>query len=66
MPMSLKEEIRLLSMVDILGPLSDEEMEAWPSAPRTPSSSKTTSSTPQRTALRGFSSSRRAGCSSTR
>jgi CRP/FNR family transcriptional regulator len=25
--MSLKEEIRLLSMVDILGPLSDEEME---------------------------------------
>jgi CRP/FNR family cyclic AMP-dependent transcriptional regulator len=27
MPMSLEEEIRLLSMVDILGPLSDEEME---------------------------------------
>ena len=27
MPMSLKEEIRLLSMVDILGPLSDEQME---------------------------------------
>jgi len=27
MPMALKEEIRLLSMVDILGPLSDEEME---------------------------------------
>jgi CRP/FNR family transcriptional regulator len=27
MPMSLKEEIRLLSMVDILGPLSDEDME---------------------------------------
>jgi CRP/FNR family cyclic AMP-dependent transcriptional regulator len=27
MPMSLQEEIRLLSMVDILGPLSDEEME---------------------------------------
>jgi CRP/FNR family cyclic AMP-dependent transcriptional regulator len=27
MPMSLKEEIRLLSMVDILGPLSDEELE---------------------------------------
>ena len=27
MPMSLKQEIRLLSMVDILGPLSDEEME---------------------------------------
>jgi CRP/FNR family transcriptional regulator, cyclic AMP receptor protein len=27
MPMSLKEEIRLLSMVDILGPLCDEEME---------------------------------------
>src|SRR5215211_102294 len=27
MPMSLKEEIRFLSMVDILGPLSDEEME---------------------------------------
>src|SRR4029453_16614043 len=27
MPMSLKEEIRLLSMVDILAPLSDEEME---------------------------------------
>jgi CRP/FNR family cyclic AMP-dependent transcriptional regulator len=27
MPMPLKEEIRLLSMVDILGPLSDGEME---------------------------------------
>src|SRR5215218_8318086 len=27
MPMSLKQEIRLLSVVDILGPLSDEEME---------------------------------------
>jgi CRP/FNR family cyclic AMP-dependent transcriptional regulator len=27
MPMSLREEIRLPSMVDILGPLSDEEME---------------------------------------
>jgi CRP/FNR family transcriptional regulator len=27
MAMSLKEEIRLLSMVDILGPLSDEELE---------------------------------------
>ena len=27
MPMSLKEEIRFLSMVDILDPLSDEEME---------------------------------------
>jgi CRP/FNR family cyclic AMP-dependent transcriptional regulator len=27
MPMSLDEEIRFLSMVDILGPLSDEEME---------------------------------------
>jgi CRP/FNR family cyclic AMP-dependent transcriptional regulator len=27
MPMSLQEEIRLLSMVDILEPLSDEEME---------------------------------------
>jgi CRP/FNR family cyclic AMP-dependent transcriptional regulator len=27
MPMTLKEEIRLLSMVDILGPLSEEEME---------------------------------------
>jgi CRP/FNR family transcriptional regulator, cyclic AMP receptor protein len=27
MPMSLKGEIRLLSMVDILGPLSDEELE---------------------------------------
>ena len=27
MPMSLKKEIRLLSMVDILGPLSDEELE---------------------------------------
>src|SRR5829696_9470180 len=27
MPMSLKQQIRLLSMVDILGPLSDEEME---------------------------------------
>jgi CRP/FNR family transcriptional regulator, cyclic AMP receptor protein len=27
MTMSLKEQIRLLSMVDILGPLSDEEME---------------------------------------
>src|SRR5215207_404345 len=27
MPMSLHEEIRLLSMVDILGPLSEEQME---------------------------------------
>jgi CRP/FNR family transcriptional regulator, cyclic AMP receptor protein len=27
MPMSLKEEIKLLSMIDILGPLSDEHME---------------------------------------
>ena len=27
MPMSLKKQIHLLSMVDILGPLSDEEME---------------------------------------
>jgi CRP-like cAMP-binding protein len=27
MPMSLNEEIHLLSMVDILGPLSDEELE---------------------------------------
>ena len=27
MPMALKEQIRHLSMVDILGPLSDEEME---------------------------------------
>jgi CRP-like cAMP-binding protein len=27
MPMSLKEEIGLLSMVDILGPLYEEEME---------------------------------------
>ncbi len=34
MPMSLKEEIRLHSMVDILGPLSDEEMEDL--AKRTP------------------------------
>jgi CRP/FNR family cyclic AMP-dependent transcriptional regulator len=34
MPMSLKEEIRLLSMVDILDPLSDEEMEDL--AKRTP------------------------------
>ena len=34
MPMSLKEEIRLLSMVDILGPLSEEELEDL--AKRTP------------------------------
>ena len=34
MPMSLKEEIRLLSMVDILGPLSEQEMEDL--AKRTP------------------------------
>jgi CRP/FNR family cyclic AMP-dependent transcriptional regulator len=34
MPMSLQEEIRLLSMVDILGPLSEEEMEDL--AKRTP------------------------------
>jgi CRP/FNR family transcriptional regulator, cyclic AMP receptor protein len=27
MPISLREEIRLLSMVDVLGPLSDEQME---------------------------------------
>src|SRR5215211_1018156 len=34
MPMSLKEEMRLLSMVDTLGPLSDEEMKDL--AKRTP------------------------------
>src|ERR671921_187660 len=34
MPMSLKEEVRLLSMVDFLGPLSEEEMEDL--AKRTP------------------------------
>ena len=34
MPMSLKEQIRLLSMVDILVPLSEEEMEDL--AKRTP------------------------------
>ena len=34
MPMSLEEEIRLLSMVDVLGPLSDEELEDL--AKRTP------------------------------
>ena len=34
MPMSLQEEIRLLSMVDILGPLSEEELEDL--AKRTP------------------------------
>jgi CRP/FNR family transcriptional regulator, cyclic AMP receptor protein len=34
MPMPLQEQIRLLSMVDILGPLSDEEMEEL--AKRTP------------------------------
>jgi CRP/FNR family cyclic AMP-dependent transcriptional regulator len=34
MPVSLQEQIRLLSMVDILGPLSDEEMEDL--AKRTP------------------------------
>jgi CRP/FNR family transcriptional regulator, cyclic AMP receptor protein len=34
MPMSLKEQIHLLSMVDILGPLSDEELEDL--AKRTP------------------------------
>ena len=34
MPMSLQEQIHLLSMVDILGPLSDEEMEDL--AKRTP------------------------------
>jgi hypothetical protein len=62
MPMSLQEQIRLLSMVDILGPLSDEEMEDL--AKRTPdtSSSKMTSSTPHSTAPRGCSSSRRVGC----
>ena len=34
MPMPLQEQIRLLSMVDILGPLSEEEMEDL--AKRTP------------------------------
>jgi CRP/FNR family cyclic AMP-dependent transcriptional regulator len=34
MPMSIKEQIRLLSMVDILGPLSEEELEDL--AKRTP------------------------------
>lgn len=29
MPMSVEEQVRLLSMVDILGPLSDEEMEEF-------------------------------------
>jgi CRP/FNR family transcriptional regulator, cyclic AMP receptor protein len=37
MPMSLQEQIRLLSMVDIFGPLSDEELEDL--AKRTPDTS---------------------------
>ena len=56
MPMSLKQEIRLLSMVDILGPLSDEELEDLPSASPTPFWSRTTPSTAPR----------RVGCNSTR
>ena len=53
MPMSLQEEIRLLSMVDILGPLSEEQMEDLAKRALTPSS-KTISSTPPRRAQRGF------------
>ncbi len=66
MPMSLKEEIRLLSMVDILHPLSEEEMEDL--AKRTPDTFLEQDDilyTP-RTALRGCLSSRRVGCRSTR
>ena len=67
MPMSLKEQIHLLSMVDILGPLSDEELEDLAKrGPPIPISKKETSSTPPRKVRRGFSSSRSAGCRSTR
>jgi hypothetical protein len=66
MPMALKEEIRLLSMVDILGPLSEEEMEDL--AKRTPDTFLEQDDilyTPRR-ARSGYSSSRRAGSNSTR
>jgi hypothetical protein len=66
MPMSLKEEIRLLSMVDILAPSQMRSSMTLPKGPPTLSSSKTTSYTPPRRAPRGFSSSRRAGCRYTR
>ena len=68
MPMSLKEQIRLLSMVDILAPLSEEEMEylAKKRTPETFLEQGDVLYTPLRMAPRGCSSSRRAGCSSTR
>jgi hypothetical protein len=66
MPMSLKEEVRLLSMVDILGPLSDEELEDLAKrAPDTFLEQDDILYTPRR-ARRGFSSSRRSGYSATR
>lgn len=68
MPIALHEEIRLLSRVDVL---SDEQLEDL--AKRVPDTFLEqedvlykTSSTPPRKAPRGFSSSRRAGCSYTR
>jgi len=70
MAMSLKEEIRLLSVVDILGPLSDEQMEDL--AKRAPDTFLEqddilySPSTAPRRAQRGFSSSRRVGYNSTR
>ena len=65
MPMSLKEQIHLLSMVDILGPLSEEELEDL--AKRTPDTYLELGDvlyTP-REVRRGSSSSRKAGCKST-
>jgi hypothetical protein len=66
MPIPLKEEIRLLSMVDILGPLSEEELEDLAKrAPDTFLEQDDILYSPRK-APRGFLSSRRAGCSSTR
>jgi hypothetical protein len=65
--MSLKEEVRLLSMVEILDPLSDEEMEDL--ARRVPDTfleQEDILYTPKEGTERLFILKRRAGCSATR
>ena len=69
MPMSLQEQVRLLSMVDILGPLSPEELEEL--AKRTPDTYLEQGDvlyTPSKVLIvrRGCSSLRRGGCRSTK
>ena len=66
MPMSVQEQARLLSMVDIFGPLSQEELEDL--ARHTPDTFLEQGDilyAPQGV-KRGFSSSRRGGCRSTK